>query len=67
MVRKKQLPVPPACFNKENMKAWKNFEETPDSQQFKRIYDDFEEDTDLFEDRNVDGWSFVNPQTATSP
>ena len=60
------MPVPPANFNKANLAAWRNFEENSNTEQFKRIYDDFEEESEMFEDRNVDGWSFVNPQ-AMSP
>ena len=59
IAREKRLPVPNININMNYYAAVQNYVETPDEQLMK-VFDDYEEcDPDVYENRTVQGWSFV--------
>ncbi len=57
---KKLQPPKPEINTKYYQQVQKINEQAPD-ESLKKVFDDFQEttDSDVFENRNVDGWSFV--------
>ena len=59
VVRDRKMEPPKPNINMKYYAHVQNFVETPD-EQLNKVFEDTEElDPELFENRNVDGWSFV--------
>jgi serine/threonine protein kinase len=61
IVRYKKLEPPKPEINTKYYQQVQKITEVPD-EQLKRVFDDYQEtDPDIYENRNVEGWSFVQP------
>ena len=58
MVRQRKAKLPRPEINMRMFSVMQNYVEVPD-ESLKRVFDDPEEDTEVYENRNVPGWSFV--------
>ena len=65
LVKEKKLQPPKPDINMKSYAHAQNYMEAPD-EQLRRIFDDFEElDPEIYENRTVQGWSFVQGAPTT--